>query len=260
MVRARSALPTGIQFAKAQVTKRLSDSAMISTFKKKPIVEEATPLGVNRAQPLPMQAVFEEKYDKQLWSGGLSDGTRSGFGSTLRSTTRIREQLPRLCKELDISSLLDAPCGDFHWMRQTDISSLRYVGGDIANNVIEELNASTQSDDVDFMYFDITQTPFLAVDAWLCRDCLIHLPLALCIKAMENFCQSNLRYVMLTHFEDTDENKDIPIGRYSPRNMTKAPFNLPTPLQSIIDGPQVTDKVSRKLAIWSRDQVVAAMN
>src|SRR5688572_15166107 len=57
--------------------------------------------------------------------------SRSGPGSTLARTEHLREGLPRLLDELGVRSLLDAPCGDFHWMQHVVPHLDRYVGVDI---------------------------------------------------------------------------------------------------------------------------------
>jgi hypothetical protein len=36
----------------------------------------------------------------------------------------------------DVKSLLDIPCGDFHWMRRVNLQGLSYVGADIVRELI----------------------------------------------------------------------------------------------------------------------------
>src|SRR5580704_18772073 len=57
-------------------------------------------------------AIFTEKYSRNSW--GDSD-SRSGAGSNLHYTHEMRDKLERFLLTYSISSMLDAPCGDFVW-------------------------------------------------------------------------------------------------------------------------------------------------
>src|SRR3712207_7875432 len=46
----------------------------------------------------------------------------SGRGSELGATESLRSYLPQLFERLNIKTFLDAPCGDWNWMRQVDLS------------------------------------------------------------------------------------------------------------------------------------------
>jgi hypothetical protein len=58
---------------------------------------------------------FIDIYHQNIF-GGIE--SRSGNGSTLVQTAVIRDEIPLLFKELNIKSVLDAPCGDFNWMKE----------------------------------------------------------------------------------------------------------------------------------------------
>src|SRR5438046_7814005 len=51
----------------------------------------------------------------------------SGPGSDLAQTQSIRDALPELLRELGVRTLLDIPCGDYHWMRQVPLRLKRYI-------------------------------------------------------------------------------------------------------------------------------------
>src|SRR5579885_1138281 len=63
--------------------------------------------------------IFSEIYRSNQW--GASESV-SGLGSELSATERVREELPKIVREFGVRSMLDIPCGDFHWMRQVDLS------------------------------------------------------------------------------------------------------------------------------------------
>ena len=54
--------------------------------------------------------IFTQIYKSNYWNDSES---KSGTGSSLKSTENIRKELPLLLKEFKINSLLDIPCGDF---------------------------------------------------------------------------------------------------------------------------------------------------
>src|SRR5580700_8852701 len=76
---------------------------------------------------------FTEIYEQNLWKSGESF---SGQGSTFGATTAIRDALPALFTKLGIRSLLDAGCGDFNWMKSTDLGLIEYLGVDVVEPLI----------------------------------------------------------------------------------------------------------------------------
>jgi len=61
--------------------------------------------------PDSMESTFTPFYTKNLWGG---DESVSGPGSSLKSTAKLRRELPKLLREIGARTLLDAPCGDFN--------------------------------------------------------------------------------------------------------------------------------------------------
>src|SRR6266704_119458 len=66
----------------------------------------------------PLQAAFTQIYRDNAWQNAES---RSGHGSTVERTALIRYVLAALVEEFGIRSLLDAPCGDFNWMKEVPL-------------------------------------------------------------------------------------------------------------------------------------------
>ena len=56
-----------------------------------------------------------------MTNGWQSPESKSGGSSTLSATAAIRAALPRLLSDLGVAVLIDAPCGDFNWMRHVDL-------------------------------------------------------------------------------------------------------------------------------------------
>src|SRR6478735_1893585 len=90
---------------------------------------------IKKARQADRSGVFSSIYEEWAWPGKESV---SGPGSDLDQTQIVMRELPVLFKELGTSSLLDLPCGDFHWMCDTDLGEIRYVGADIVENLIRE--------------------------------------------------------------------------------------------------------------------------
>ena len=58
--------------------------------------------------------VFTNIFKRNWWNNNES---RSGWGAELKRTETIRAELHDFVQRHSIQSLLDAPCGDFHWMK-----------------------------------------------------------------------------------------------------------------------------------------------
>src|SRR5262249_38238518 len=65
----------------------------------------------------PARTMMTEAFER-MCSEHLAQGQESvsGPGSSIRQTVEIRQRLPLLLQELGTRVLLDAPCGDFHWL------------------------------------------------------------------------------------------------------------------------------------------------
>src|SRR3990167_7338614 len=85
------------------------------------------------------RAVFGRAYDEpELWG---STESASGRGSELGATEALRTWLPELFQKLGVTSVLDAPCGDWNWMQHVDLAGIDYTGADIVASVIEHHQA-----------------------------------------------------------------------------------------------------------------------
>jgi hypothetical protein len=78
--------------------------------------------------------VFTEIYKSNLWG---SSESISGTGSVKEQTESLINELDKLLKDMNISSILDIPCGDFNWMQKVDLSNIDYIGADIVEELIE---------------------------------------------------------------------------------------------------------------------------
>lgn len=191
--------------------------------------------------------IFRAIYKEKDWDTGE---TISGPGSTISYTEELRIALPVLLKKWKVKSLLDAPCGDYNWMRQTNLEGIDYTGADVVPDLIESNREKYPG--IKFIIADITKDLLPKTDAVLCRDCFIHLSNRQIITAIQQFRSSGIRYMIASTYP-VAVNEEIPTGYYRPVNLEKTPFNLSVPTDMIKDYPE--GEVERYLGLWDLDRV-----
>jgi hypothetical protein len=199
---------------------------------------------------LPLSYRFTRVYNRGGWT---STESVSGPGSTLASTEEIRSRLPEVFAELGVHSMLDAPCGDFHWMKEV-LGMLPddfvYFGADIVAPLVKSLR-DHESHKVHFMVADIRKDELPQSDLILCRDCFIHLSVPDTRRALDNFRRSGARYLLTTSFTEIEQNDDMRSGSYRPVNLERDPFWFPAPLVRISEGY----RGGKCLGLWSMDDL-----
>jgi hypothetical protein len=176
---------------------------------------------------LPTEKRFERIHAKNRWS---SEESISGQGSELAATAALRSALPQLFRELKINRVLDAPCGDFNWMRHVlSEAPVNYLGMDIVRDLIDRNNELYGSETVKFSHGNIIAGPVPEADLIICRDCFIHLSFRDTARAIENFKASNSRYLLTNSYPEVERNEDITTGRWRFINLSLPPYNYPTP-------------------------------
>lgn len=86
---------------------------------------------IHHGKPHPL--VFEEIFESNFWGGRESV---SGTGSSLYQTRELRKALPEIFENLQIETILDIPCGDFHWMKKVVSEQIQYTGADVVTMLI----------------------------------------------------------------------------------------------------------------------------
>lgn len=176
------------------------------------------------------EAVFTKIYRNNGFGGVDSI---SGPGSDLIQTKVIIRELPRLFKDMKVSSVLDMPCGDFHWMCNVDLSNIRYIGGDIVKDIIQQDRVSYERDNIHFHHLNLIKDDLPKVDLVICRDCLVHFSFNDIFSALKNICRSKSTYILTTNFTARQSNQDILTGEWRPLNFVAEPFSLPDPIRII---------------------------
>jgi len=193
--------------------------------------------------------LFTQYYENNSWNGKES---LSGPGSDYEQTKYLIPELQVLLKELDIKTMLDAPCGDFNWMRRVSLDNIIYTGGDIVDKIIKINNKRYGERYISFKNIDIVNDSLPKVDLIMVRDCLVHLPNKDVKKAINNIIDSQSKYLLTTNFmwKSPEANADIPVGGWRRLNLQKEPFNFPFPIDIIIEGNVQSHDRDKTMSLW----------
>ncbi len=195
---------------------------------------------------------FQHIFNENRWGNTESV---SGEGSNLERTKIVRARLPALLQRLGVRSLLDAPCGDFYWMKEVDLEGVEYIGVDIVRDIIDRDNEWYAAAGRRFVLGDLVSDVLPKTDLILCRDCLVHLPYAETRKAIGNFQKSGAMWLLTTTFTGARENRDIEIGDWRPINLERPPYSFPRPVEVLNEESDEVDEElgafpDKSLGLW----------
>lgn len=194
------------------------------------------------------QEVFTHIYESNKWGDAES---KSGGGSNLEKTISLRKAIPTMLTQLDAKSMLDIPCGDFHWMKEIELPLSRYIGADIVNPLVEENQRRYGNQQRKFLQLDLIRDNLPAVDVIFCRDCLVHLSFADIALALDNIRRSGAQYLLTTHFPEIQTNKDSITGKHHSLNFTLEPFNWPKPMIGHNEYFSSKRRRNKHLSVWN---------
>lgn len=175
---------------------------------------------------------FTSIYREKRW-GAYGGG--SGLGSEISYTTHTRRALSDIIRAYTVDSLLDAPCGSFHWMPLV-VDSVRainpkftYTGIDVVENVIQSNKARFAGIDyIQFQHMDLSSPNAVLPKGnamVLCRDALQHLSLHLIVNILENFSKLDAQIFVFGSYTQGG-NVNINVGDYFKIDLTSEPFNF----------------------------------
>lgn len=200
-----------------------------------------------------LQEAMTHVYDSNVWG---SKESRSGEGSTRKQTMYIEFEVPALFDRLDITSVLDIPCGDFQWMSRAlaRCSDIKYHGADVVEELVNINKLQYGSDNVDFSCLDITSDKLPQADLIFTRDLLVHLTDEQVFKAFENIKASGAKYLATTHFNwfhiPNNPLAEARGGSWRKINLRMAPFNLPMPIDLISEGSSQPLGIDKTIGVW----------
>ena len=222
----------------------------------------------------------DSKHSKQVFSdlyenfGFGSTETRSGPGSTLTETEKLRIKIIDLIKKYNIKSITDFPCGDLNWMQHIFEYVDKYSGCDIVEECI--ITNKSRFPNLDFYCLDLSKDTIPTSDLLIVRDVIGHQPIDVGIQMVNNIINSNCKYLLSTTWAVKDgdswripsngsihrENEGVDFGRFYPVNLMGEPFNLPSPdlcLEEdvVVDGFEEGNR--KVLAFWEIDKLKPAL-
>lgn len=191
-------------------------------------------------------------YSSNAWG---SEESRSGEGSSRKQTMYIEFEVPALFNRLNISSVLDIPCGDFQWMSRalSRCPQINYHGADVVEELIN-LNKQYESDRVSFSCLDITSDKLPQADLVFVRDLLVHLTDEQVFEAFDNIKSSGAKYLATTHFNwfhlPNRPLEEVKGGSWRKLNLRLGPFNLPMPIDMVSEGSSQPLGIDKTIGVW----------
>ena len=170
----------------------------------------------------------------------------NGPGSTIEATTPARQWLRHIIDTYNITSMLDAPCGNGAWMKLVDLNGVHYTGIDVEPDVLAEAEANIPAGTFRNINL-LTARRLPKVDLVWCRDLTIHLDLDSAVRVV-NKLRNTAKYVAITSHPNADNHRELPAEGHDGRpgywcrglDMEAAPFNLGTRIDSVIEAQDGT--------------------
>jgi len=194
---------------------------------------------------------FSLIYKTGYWKGPGSESL-SGEGSSLSATAKIRASLPGALRRHSVRTMLDVPCGDWHWMSKVDLGEVSYIGGDIVDEMVVNNQRKFGVPGRDFRRLDLINDKLPQADLVFVRDCFVHLEFDQILVAIENIIASGSTLFATTTFANVTENRPPVLrDRWRVLDMTLAPFLFPTPVELLDDSSRENPADARKyMGIW----------
>ena len=201
--------------------------------------------------------IFTEYFRNNTWQGKESV---SGTGSDRQQTRTLVAELKKLLQDLQISSIVDVPCGDHFWVNEVVDSKTDYFGGDIVEELVKVNASKYGGKNKRFSVVDILNCGLPEADMLICRDCLVHFSMSDIELSLENIGRSRYRYFASTTYIDCAQNAEILTGQWRKLNLQRKPFDFPDPVICLLERSTEHDgKDSDKaLAVWRFDDLFDA--
>ncbi len=202
------------------------------------------------------QERFTLIYRTGYWKGA-GKGSRSGEGSSMAATDAIRKSLPAMLQVRGIRSMLDLPCGDWHWMSTVNLGDIDYTGADIVDELVLQNQLRFGAPGRRFVKLDLTRNELPRCDLVFVRDCLVHLEEGQIRAAVRNIAASGSTYLAATTFSNVTQNGEPELAdRWRPLNLMLPPFNFPQPLDMLDDRSGINPHDAWKyMGVWRVDEL-----
>jgi SAM-dependent methyltransferase len=173
----------------------------------------------------PLTQTFNRIYTEGVWGRDIAGKGTSGSGSTPEITREYRGYLQDFIKTHRVQSIVDAGCGDWSFSSTIDWAGARYLGVDIASDVIEAVRKKHENGNITFRVGDITEE-LPAADLLISKDVLQHLSNALVQKFIRNnLKRGKYKWVLLTNDRGRGNADTVP-GGYRAIDLAAPPFDV----------------------------------
>ena len=184
--------------------------------------------------PWPTKAVMEQIYDQKLW-GGKDFDFYSGEGSHNSEITQpYLDSVISFLKSHDNDLVVcDLGCGDFNIGKQLVKNTVKYIGLDIVESLIERNKKLFKAENLEFRCLNIVEDQLPKADCIIIRQVLQHLSNAEILKITQKL--KDYKYIIITEHlpqgdfkanEDKIASQGIRLKQHSGVDLLKAPFNL----------------------------------
>ena len=179
--------------------------------------------------------------------------------SSIEYFTRA-EKLLKLFKQYGIASIFDSGCRTRDWICLLDFKkeNIKYIGGDISPSMVQYCKQNFI--DYKFLEHDCTTDLLPQVDLILSSDVMIHLNNQDKLKFLNNFVDSNSKYLLMTDDPWHEQNTELEFSDhgfpFANINWALAPWNFSPALDFINDDIHN----DQRLKLWSRAQIEQAVS
>ena len=176
-----------------------------------------------------LKKTFTNIYKINYWGDNESI---SGPGSNKKNTANLKKNIGKIIKKFKIKSIVDAPCGDFIWMKKIIVDQkIKYTGIDIVEELIKKNNNLYSNKKIKFQKLDITKDILPCSDLFICRDFLFHLSYIDINNFFKNLSKIKIKFFLtsshsITKVNNFIKNKDIISGDFRKINLFTKPFNF----------------------------------
>jgi SAM-dependent methyltransferase len=172
---------------------------------------------------------FTSIYQRGCWGKNERGEGESGWGSKPDVCQPYMIFVQDFIREHNITSVVDAGCGDWLFSRYMNWSGINYIGYDVVELLITRNNANFANEHINFVHGNFLKIDLPPADLFLCKDVFQHLCHADILAFLPQL--KKYKYCLITNHVDADSlssgNFDSGTAEFHNIDICKAPFNLP---------------------------------